>query len=399
MGNLNFEALNTKLAKFGYEVVPTGERIAGDSVGKKLFDAGSIALLLFIVYYFASELNLLPSVASSTEMSLTGAFVLGLVASTSTCMATSGALFMATIGKLRDERETKVSPLRNFLPAVSFNVGRVGAYAFFGFLAGFLGKTVSADFQMGQILNIVVAALMFIVGLDMLKLFSLSSVVAPKFTKGLFEKLEHRFIANPKKTALLLGAITYLLPCGFTQTVQLYALGLADPVKSAMTMAVFALGTVPALLAVGFATSFTKTRYYAYFTKVMGVLIIVIGLSYVLNSLRLYGVSVPVFTAKTVQNQVDKNVVVQNGYQVATMNANASGYYPSSFTVKKDVPVRWVVKGENVFGCQGLLVAPKIGVSKTLTTGENIIEFTPTEKGPIRFSCAMGMFQGQFNVI
>lgn len=81
------------------------------------------------------------------------------------------------------------------------------------------------------------------------------------------------------------------------------------------------------------------------------------------------------------------------------MSVNSKGYSPASFTVQKGIPVKWVIDGQNVFGCQGSLVAPKIAVSRTLEKGKNVIEFTPNETGRIAFSCSMGMFQGEFNVV
>jgi plastocyanin len=217
------------------------------------------------------------------------------------------------------------------------------------------------------------------------------------FTKNLFEPLKNRFMRNPKQTAFLLGAITYLLPCGFTQTVQLYALGLANPAQSAITMMVFALGTVPALLAIGFASSFTSSKYYPVFARVLGVIIIMIGLSSIMNMMYLYGITGKFLPSKI--SSVDKNVVLENGVQLAYMSVNSKGYSPASFTVQKGIPVKWVIDGQNVFGCQGSLVAPKIAVSRTLEKGKNVIEFTPNETGRIAFSCSMGMFQGEFNVV
>ena len=40
-----------------------------------------------------------------------------------------------------------------------------------------------------------------------------------------------------------------------------------------------------------------------------------------------------------------------------------------------------------------------MGISKKLVKGENIIEFTPSEVGTIKFSCSMGMYTGQFKVV
>lgn len=395
-GTLNTQKLNQKINQFGYQI---GDKNSDpkEPLLKRFTDAGVIALLLFIAYFFAQEFGFLPKFNSMTaSLTLTSTFILGLIASTSTCMATSGALFLSTIGKLNNRQ---ASVKENIIPAISFNVGRVLSYGAFGFLFGLLGKTLVSNAQLGSFLTIFVATMMILIGLDMLKLFSLPSILPTSFNKGLFQKLEHRFIQSPKQTSFFLGAITYLLPCGFTQAVQVYALGLANPVQSALIMMVFALGTVPALIAIGFASSFTKSSFYPIFQKVIGVLVLAIGIGYAGNILNLYGVNVNIFASNKLVEGSDSNVMIENGYQIVKMNVNASGYQPNSITIKQGIPVKWIVNGENVFGCQGSLISREVNIGAVLKTGENIFEFTPEEKGPLAFSCSMGMFTGQFNVI
>ncbi len=394
VGRLEKQELNNKISSFGYKIVDQQDlKSQSESLMKRLGDAGTIAIILFILYFFASELNLLPSFGVGSSLSFTGVFVLGLIASTSTCMATSGALFLATVGKLTDNNS-------KIILAISFNLGRVLSYGFFGYLFGLLGKTIALNLQLGSYLTLFVAIFMLFIGLDMLHLLPFPAIYNLSFFKNIFLALETRLIKNPKKTAFLLGAITYLLPCGFTQTVQLYALGLADPVKSALIMMIFALGTVPALMAIGFASSFTRSRYYPIFTKVVGVLLVTFGAYYFSNFLSLNGVNIKVLSVFTSQSKNIQSIVpIKDGYQIANMSVSARGYSPNSFVVKKGIPVKWIVNGENVFGCQGYLVARTLGVQKILKVGENVIEFTPEAVGPIYFSCAMGMFRGAFDVV
>lgn len=398
IGKLNKENLNEKIRQYGYEILENGEQRNGNGeepLAKRLMDVGLIAVILFILYAIGKEAHLIPEFNFSNNLNYATVFILGLVASTSTCMATSGALFLATVGKLRKEG---VSLKENILPATFYNLGRVLSYGFFGFLAGMVGGVLISNFKFGSWLTLIVSLFMVLLGLDMAKIISLSSVLPTGLTKGIFEKLEHRLIKNPKKTAFLLGAITYLLPCGFTQTVQVFALGLASPVQSALTMMTFALGTVPALLLIGGLSSFTQSRYYSYFMKVVGIIVFIVGISYFSNFLSLYGINLNFFSANS-QSAANSNIIMDNGKQVVNMNVNNTGYNPNSFTVKKGIPVKWVINGQNVFGCQGYLVAPKLNVQQALTTGQNIIEFTPQEEGVINFSCGMGMYRGQFNVI
>ncbi len=390
-GKIHKDVLNAKIKSYGYEIVESGElsrENREEPLLKRFTDVGVIAIILFILYAIAQEAKLIPDINLAGNLNYLSVFILGLVASTSTCMATSGALFLATIGKHNS---------KNLFPSIAFNLGRILSYGFFGFLAGFVGSVIITNLKFGTALTFFVSLFMLLLGLDMAKIISLGSVLPTGLTKNIFEKLEQRLIKHPKKTAFLLGAITYLLPCGFTQTVQVYALGLASPVQSALTMMVFALGTIPALLLIGYFSSFTQSKYYPYFMKVVGVLIFVIGLSYFSNFLSLYGVNVN-FSLFSSNYRQTTNSVLKDGYQTVRMNVNKYGYSPNVFSLKKGVPTRWVINGENVFGCQGYLVAPKLGVQKALAYGENIIEFTPEELGTINFSCGMGMYRGRFEV-
>lgn len=77
---------------------------------------------------------------------------------------------------------------------------------------------------------------------------------------------------------MALGVLTFVLPCGFTQSMQLYALGLGNPIKSGLTMLTFALGTLPILAAVSaISIKFNKGRNGEIFFKTVGFLLIAFG--------------------------------------------------------------------------------------------------------------------------
>jgi len=395
-GALDRENLNKKITPFGYTIVDPQNGVNVNSgkepFSKRMMEAGVVILAFFILYFLANEFKLMPNLNLSGKISLLTVFLLGLVASTSTCMATSGALFIATIGKMRH---------KDLRPALVFNIGRVISYTFFGFLAGLIGKVIVVNFQLGSILTIIAAILMVVLGLDMLKVVSFFSIFPSVITGGFFERVEKRLIGNPKQTAFFLGAITYFLPCGFTQAVSIYSLSLADPIKSAATMLIFVLGTTPVLLALGFAFSLTKYSFYPILQKVMGGLILVVGIVYFSNSLSVYGINLlpTVSSINEETTKIENNVKLEKENQIARMTVDSSGYYPNSFTVKKNMPVKWIIDGKNVFGCQGYFVVPALNISQNLKKGENIFEFTPKEVGTINFSCGMGMYRGIFTVV
>lgn len=95
-------------------------------------------------------------------------------------------------------------------------------------------------------------------------------------------------------------------------------------------------------------------------------------------------------------------VQVVNGVQIVKMDASASGYNPSTFTIKAGLPVRWEITDRGTAGCTNAVI------SRTLFTGQinlvpgttSIKEFTaPTTPGIYRFSCWMGMISGTIEVV
>ena len=80
------------------------------------------------------------------------------------------------------------------------------------------------------------------------------------------------------------------------------------------------------------------------------------------------------------------------------MHVTSAGFSPSVLRIKKGVPVRWVIKGDSVTSCTNKIIMPSLGISQSLSPGDNIVNFTPDKTGEIPFSCWMGMVRGKFIV-
>lgn len=85
------------------------------------------------------------------------------------------------------------------------------------------------------------------------------------------ESLKRRFShTEVQKTApALLGALTLLLPCGFTLAIELAVMRTGDPILGAVAMGSFVLGTTPGLLLLGLAAGW-KGRARTSFLRVVG---------------------------------------------------------------------------------------------------------------------------------
>ncbi len=392
-GELSLADINGVLCDYGYKVSSMEEALVQVPILDKIKDSLVYALLVGAVLYIIIDLKLIPDFATNPALGLGNSFVLGLIASVSTCMATTGAVLASYIHLVKNK--SKVTTL-----TILFLVGRIASYAFFGFLVGAFGGVFSTITQFGGIINIVVATILFVVAFDMLEIISLGTIL--DMVPGV--RLAKSAIAARSTSrsslfgALLLGVSTYFLPCGFSLTTQAYALSTKDPVQSSLIMTAFALGTIPSLFALSFITKIRHTKVYTHAIKVLGVVIFFVGASYILNTATLYGLTLggSVGTSEKKETMAP----IEDGKQIVRMTATSSGYSPNYFVVKKDIPVRWEIFGKEIFGCQGTLQSPKAGIKLAyLKQGDNVFEFVPRETGDIQFSCSMGMFSGTFKVI
>ncbi|KKQ00962.1 MAG: Heavy metal transport/detoxification protein, partial [Candidatus Moranbacteria bacterium GW2011_GWD2_36_198] len=236
---------------------------------------------------------------------------------------------------------------------------------------------------------------------------------------GIFPRLENGGITLPKsisnalgiknhtkeyshKNSFIMGGLTFFLPCGFTQAMQLYAVSSGSFTQGALIMGIFALGTAPGLLGVGGLASVVRGIFARRFFKFAGILVVFLAMFNIANGYNLTGLQILTNNRQQTTNnkQVsDPNVTMENGVQVVRMKEIASGYSPNKFTIKKGVPVKWVIDAQAPYSCASSLVVSSLKIQKTLKAGENVIEFTPKETGKIPFSCSMGMYTGAFTVV
>ncbi len=394
------EAISTVGYAVGKEARPWFSKNPGDYA-----DLLAAGVILFFVYLLASNLGLFNLVKSTSNnfSSLPVVLLIGLTAGFSTCMALVGGLILGASAKFAEKHPT-ATPLQKFKPHLFFNLGRIASYFIFGGIIGYAGSFFSLSPTVLGFLTIVVGGVMFLLGAQLIDIFpklNQVNITLPKFISRALGIKEHSEKEYSHTNSMIGGAMTFFLPCGFTQAMQLFAISTGDPVKGAITMGVFALGTAPGLLGIGGLTSVVKGAFAKSFFKFAGIVVIVLAVFNISNGYNLTGLAfASPFNNKTGSaNPADPNVVLEQGVQVVRMTQNGSGYSPNTFTVKKGIPVKWIVNSTDVNTCASSIVSSALNIRKSLELGENIIEFTPTETGALKFSCSMGMYRGVFNVV
>lgn len=359
-----------------------------------------LVLGIIIIYWFISRYNFFDfsSFLGQQEFSLPLALLVGLVAGVSTCLALVGGLVFG-VAATYSKNHPEASRLQKFQPHLLFNAGRVLGFFILGGILGLVGSTFKLSPLVNGVLIVLVGLVILFMGLKLLNILPALNDIDISLPK--------RFGRGPKtNNALILGALTFFLPCGFTQAMQIYALGTGSFINGGLVMALFALGTAPGLLGIGGLASIMKNRNSNTFFRVAGAIIIIFSLINLNNGLKLIHVSsAGSFSSETEttetesQPKLNSGVEIKDGVQIVTMEETNRGYVPNKFTITKDMPVRWIIDAKAPYSCASALIIPSLKIQKQLEPGENIIEFTPSKTGNIPFSCSMGMYTGSFTVI
>jgi plastocyanin domain-containing protein len=196
------------------------------------------------------------------------------------------------------------------------------------------------------------------------------------------------------KNAFTAGALTFFLPCGFTQTMQLYAVSTGSFSQGALIMFLFAVGTAPGLLGIGGLSSVFKGEKARVFFATAGLAVILLGAFNITNASRLIS-----FSSAPSAQPTGTASVINGDVQEVRMIQDDDGYKPNQFVIKRGIPVKWIINSVSQYSCANYIIMSAFDISQPLKPGENVIEFTPTEVGVIKFSCSMGMYRGTFNVV
>ncbi len=280
------EELSSVLKKHGYTL----------SVEKKAHLAGwrdfayalPIAIVIILGFLLLQKAGL-TSLITDSNVSYGTAFVIGLIASVSSCLAIVGGLVLSLSASSAKEGGT-------WRTQTLFHIGRIGGFFILGGLVGLLGNSLHLGLTANVVLGSIVALVMLILGVNLLDVFHFTKRLQLTMPARLGKHVVNGIRRDHYFAPVLVGISTFFLPCGFTQSMQLYALSTGSFVQGALTMTVFSLGTLPVLALLSFGSlNIAHKPWKGIFFKTAGIIVIALALFNLANALATAGIINPLF--------------------------------------------------------------------------------------------------------
>jgi len=283
-----------------------------------------------------------------------------------------------------------------------YGIGKTISYTTIGALFGAFGSILAFTPYTQGAVGVAAGLFLILFGLHMLEVFPALSHFQFK-TPGFlirFVGMEYRKHSNPFVIGLLNGL---MIICGPLQAMYVMAAGTGSWSQGAAILFFFGIGTLPLLLGFGFLTSLISGNLTPKLLKASGVIVMALGVIMLNRGLAVTGTGVDFNTLiARVSQQLSPTMSESpscDTEQTIKMDVVKAGFKPNKFTLRKDIPVKWVINAKELNECNKAIVVPKYGLKVEFKPGIQVIEFTPTETGVIPWSCWMGMIPGTFIVV
>ena len=395
-------------AKFGYRVVPE-DGAPAESGGASVSSARPIAAAVrdwilgaAIAAAGILGISMLMKVLPGPDLTAAGAgigvaFLTGIAASLSSCLAMVGTIIIGISATAAAKRPGMASVAQANL---AFQAGRIGGFALLGAVLGLIGgRLVLTGTAIGT-MTLFASLVMAFIGLRILGFLpSFAEMRARIFGSGSSRPggaeraIDALALKGNSVARALVGALTFFLPCGFTQGMQALALASGNPATGAALLGVFALGTAPVLFAAGFASGATTGGKYMFLKKAVGIIVVGFAVITAANAVPLLSFG----NERLYEGPAASPPPAASEYFEASMSVTAKGFEPAVIRVPKGAKVRWTVKGVAVSGCTNAVIIPALKLRFRVSQGkDSVVEFDPGNRKELPFSCWMGMVRGKF---
>ncbi len=226
----------------------------------------------------------------SSTLSSTTIFILlatGFLTGLSHCVGMCGPL-VSTFSVQQRQMKGAVT-----VPLLMYQFGRLSTYVLIGLIMGAIGSSLQMaalgqGWQIG--LSVFIGIMMLMIGLSLMGVIpGLRWLESASIGKQIGEWMRWLMLSNHLAAPYGLGMANGMLPCGPVYAMALLAATTQSPWHGGSLMLLFGLGTLPAMLGMGFAFATLSVALRDRLYRMAAALIILIGVQQVLRGLALAG--------------------------------------------------------------------------------------------------------------
>ncbi len=369
---------------------------------------------IVVILYFDDKLRGYSDLPSASENLSYGLLFVAGVLTGFHCVGMCGALVISYAAK--SAAAGKPSLTSHLL----YGAGKTFSYTVIGGLFGLVGSVIAFTPFVRGVVGAAAGVFLILFGLGLLNVWPALHdfhLRPPAFLLRFIGR-ESRRSGSPFVIGLLNGL---MILCGPLQAMYIMAAGTGSAAEGAKLLFIFGAGTLPVMLGFGMLTSLISARMTPALLHASGAIVVILGTIMLNRGLAMTGSgydfhSIKVWAeaqwesgrarelAKSGEGAAPSaaegaGTAESGAFQTVRMQVNAKGFVPNRFTVKKGIPVKWVITATELNPCTDGIVIPTLGMEFKIKLGEQTIEFTPEKSGVIPWSCWMGMIPGAFVVV
>ena len=369
----DLKKLRKILGEHDYSLVEEHEYHASSSQGSNLKRLEQFAIwwAILVLLRAVTQIDLTQYIWDYwPSMWLWVAFLVWLVACGSSCLAVTWWIIVSYVEALEDKNWYHLVKVQWL-----FHVWRMLAFIWWWALLWYLWQTIQISQSVNSIMMMVVWIILAYVWLQIFG-------IVPSITKRWFhlpwwaEKMIKKL--NDPKYALLVWALTFFLPCWFTQSMQLFAMQTGSALQWALMLWAYWLWTVPLLLWLWLSAGYFKAKMRM-FNKVIAWLLVAFGLITFANWWN-----ASQWTISTVVEQWEVQVQVEQLARPHLWNR----LEPKDILVQKDKSYEITINPSmNWIWCKSFINLPD-GTNHPVRQGQPItFAFNPVQAGTYKLNC------------
>lgn len=178
--------------------------------------------------------------------------------------------------------------LKYTLGRIAYNIGRTMTYALLGLACGFVGQTIMVgDYQQGLSIALGILILLAVFTPSTYTTKLVGNTGHSRLFAGLKSLWGRMFGRNSVSALFVVGILNGFLPCGLVYLALAGSIATGAPVKGAIYMALFGIGTLPVMMAISLLGTLVGVKFKQNLRRLLPAAAVLLAVLFILRGMSL----------------------------------------------------------------------------------------------------------------